>query len=98
MSDPVGIQLLELGGIWKFNGQQIDINDPSHNHDTWAIIRNGRRGVLNVSPSLTLADDEVVSGAQIAKVLRVAAAIVSAAETDVPPWARTGQESARQIV
>jgi hypothetical protein len=98
LQDPVGIRLLELGGIWKFDGQQIDINDPNQNQDSWAITRNGRRAALNASPALTLGDDRVVSGAQVAKVLRAGAGIISAPETAVPPWARTGQESTRQIV
>jgi hypothetical protein len=98
LEDPVGIRLLQLGGIWKFDGRQIDINDPNQNRGTWTITRNGRRARLNVSTALTFGDDKVVSGAQVARVLRVGVGVISAPETAVPPWARTGQESTRQIV
>jgi len=98
LADPAGIRVIELGGNWKFDGQQIDINDAGEHHDVWKISRNGRRATLNVTPLLTLDDDPIVSGTQVSRVLRVGAQVVSALETDVPAWARTGQESSRQIV
>lgn len=98
LADPAGIRLLEMGGIWKLDGQQIDINDTTNNQGVWAITRNGRRGTLNVTPALTFIDDPIVTGTQVSRVLKVGAAVVSAPEADVPPWARTGQESSRRIV
>ncbi len=98
LADPAGIRILELGGIWKFNGQQIDMSDQAQNHGAWSISRNGRRAVLRVTPELTQIDAPVTTGTQVSKVLRVAASVISAPENAVPPWARTGQESSRMIV
>ncbi len=98
LADPAGIQIQELGGIWKIDGQQIDVNNAADNQSVWSITRNGRRATLNVTPRLTLVDDAIVTGAQVSKVLRVAARVISAPESAVPPWAKTGQESSRQIV
>ena len=47
LADPVGISIRELGGIWKLNGTQIDINAPGANHGTWTISRNGKRAMLD---------------------------------------------------
>ena len=80
------------------NGQPIDINDTANNQGVWVITRNGRRGTLNVTPALTFVDDPIVTGTQVSRVLQAGAAVVSAPESDVPPWARTGQESSRRIV
>ena len=98
LEDAAGIRILELGGIWKLDGQQIDINDAAQSQGVWQITRNGRRAILNVTPTLTLGDDPITTGTQVSRVLRVGARVVSAPEADVPPWARTGQESSRQIV
>ena len=98
LEDPVGIRIIELGGIWKLDGQQIDINDAAQNQGVWKITRNARRASLNVTPILTLGDDPIITGTQVSRVLRVGARVVSAPEAGVPPWARTGQESSRQIV
>ena len=96
--DPVGIRIKEFGGIWKVNGQQIDINDPATNRGVWTISRNGRRAVLEVSQDLTIVDDEIVSGAQVSRSLLVEAAVISMPEAKASAWARTGNESSRIIV
>ncbi len=96
--DPVGIQINELRGIWKINGQQIDINDATSNSGVWTISRNGRRAVLEVKDGLTMGDDEMVTGAQVSRALFVGATVISAPEINAPAWARTGQESSRMIV
>jgi hypothetical protein len=96
LDDPVGIRILSLEGIWKRNGAQIDINDPGQSGSYWKISRNGRRGVLTVA-GLTIGDDPIESGAQVANQLVVGAKVISAPEKDLPEWARTGQESSRVI-
>jgi hypothetical protein len=96
--DPVGIRILELRGIWKRNGQQIDINDATQHSDVWSISRNGRRAVLNVGSGLTMGDDPIVSGAQVARALFVGASVISAPSSKLPAWAKTGHESSRVIV
>jgi len=97
LEDPVGVRILALGGIWTLDGQQIDINDPAANQGAWRIERNGRRATLTAPAGLRLSNNPIVSGAQVAKALRVGARVVSASETDVPAWARTGQESSRRL-
>ncbi len=94
LTDPVGIRIIELGGIWKLEGQQIDIN----NSQFWSITRNGRRGVLTAAPGLTLGDRTIETGTEVSRVLKVGASVVSAPANAVPSWARIGQESSRQIV
>lgn len=96
--DPVGIQIKGLRGIWKMNGQQMDINDATRNRGVWTISRNGRRAVLEVSDGFTMGDDDIVSGAQVSRALFVGATVISAPETIAPAWARTGQESSRMIL
>ena len=45
------------------------------------------------TPWFLLDDAPVTAGAQVAAALRVRASVVSAAEADLPEWARMGQES-----
>jgi hypothetical protein len=89
----VGVEIARLGGIWRLNDQELDINDPASNQGVWAVTRGGRRAVLTVMPGLLLDDAPVTAGAQVAAALRVSASVVSAAEADLPEFARMGQES-----
>src|SRR5207249_5428984 len=98
LADPVGIKILELQGIWKINGVQVDINDSSQNQGAWIISRNGRRAVLDVSKGVSIGDDPITTGTQVSTKLQVGAAVISAPEHDLPPWAKTGHESSRVIV
>lgn len=98
LEDPVGVEILQLDGVWKIGGNQVDINDAATNQGAWIISRNGRRGVLDVAKGVTAGDQEIVSGAQVATSLVVGATVVSAPENTLPAWARTGQESTRAIV
>ena len=95
LNDPVGVAIINLGGIWKIDGRQVDINDAAANQGVWTVSRNGRRGVLNLSKNVTLGDDPITSGAAIAAVLEVKAEVISASQQDLAAWARTGQESSR---
>ena len=95
LQDPPGIEILRLVGIWKLNGQDININDPAQNQGIWNISRNGHRAVLNVTPELTIGDTPITSGAQVAARLQVGASVVSAPESALPDWAKTGEESFR---
>jgi hypothetical protein len=98
LADPAGIRILKLGGNWHVNGRSIDINDAANNGGVWNITRNGRRAVLNVTAGLTLDDEPIESGTQVATKLTVGATVISAPADAVPAWARTGQESTRLIV
>jgi hypothetical protein len=97
LADPAGVQILRLQGIWKLDGRQIDINDPSTNRGVWRILRNGRRAVLDIPPSLTIVDDPITSGTQVAAKLMVGATVQAAPESALPAWARVGQESSRML-
>lgn len=93
LSDPVGINIVELRGIWRISGRQIDINDSTTNGNVWNISRGGRRAVLNVVDGLTLDGDPITSGAQVSQSLFVDAKVISAPETSLPDWAKIGQEA-----
>jgi len=95
--DPVGIKLIELKGLWKINGTQIDINDPNANQGAWVVSRNGRRAVLDVTKGVTIGSQPITSGAQVSKQLQVGADVMSVAEDFLPQWAKTGQESSRVL-
>lgn len=97
LADPVGIRILRLTGIWKINGKQIDINDQTQNKGAWTISPSGRRAVLKVVPGLTMGDDPITTGAQVATKVEVGAAVISAAEVDLPQWSRVGQETSRAL-
>jgi hypothetical protein len=95
--DPVGIEIMRLGGIWRIGSTTLDINNPASNNEVWTISRRGRRAVLKVVPNLTLDDEPITSGAQVASVLKVQASVVSAAEADMPDWSRIGQENSQRL-
>ena len=92
LADSAGIQILQLTGTWKINGQAIDINDPATNQGAWTLSRNSRRGVLTVVPGLTLGDDELLTGAQVSRFVIVAAALLATPEANLPIWAQKGNE------
>jgi hypothetical protein len=85
LRDPVGIKFIKLLGIWRLNGTQIDINDPTKNQGLWQVSRGGHRGVLKNAPGLTLDGAPIATGAQVARKLQVGADVVVAAATDLNP-------------
>jgi hypothetical protein len=89
--EPLGITILELKGIWKLRGTQIDINASQF----WRIERNGRRATLAVPEGLTIVDDPIETGTEAAAKLSVGAAVQFASDAILPEWARMGQESSR---
>lgn len=94
--DPVGIRIKELFGNWEINSVPIDINNFSTNQGAWVISRNGRRAVLDLTKGVvTLGGDPITSGAQVSNELQVEADVISAPESSLPDWAKTGQESMR---
>jgi hypothetical protein len=95
--DPAGIEIVRLGGIWRVKDKVIDINSSTTNQGIWTVTRKGRRGVLKVVPNLFLDDAAITTGTQVAAALRVSASVISAAEADLPEWARTGQESSQRL-
>lgn len=92
LTDPAGIHIVKLEGTWKINGQIVDINNPAQNQGAWTLSRNGRRGVLQVVPGLTLGDDELLTGAQVSRFVLVAADLLTTPEANLPVWAQTGNE------
>jgi hypothetical protein len=97
LADPAGIRILSLGGIWKRDGEEIDINDTTSNGNVWRITHGGRRAVLEVPETLTLIDDPVRSGTEVSILVEVGATVVFAPEGSIPAWARTGSESTRAL-
>jgi len=97
LADPVGIEVASLAGIWRVGGHIIDINDREANAGLWKVTRGGRRAELTVPADLLLDDVPIGSGAQVAAALRVKASIVSAANVDLPDWARVGQERSQRL-
>lgn len=93
--DPVGIRIKELLGSWEIGGVSVDINDNNDNQGAWIISRNGRRAVLDVTKGVTLGGSAITSGAQVSNELQVEADVISAPETSLPDWAKTGQEFMR---
>lgn len=93
LRDPAGVRILKLEGVWKRDGQTIDINDPSANQGLWIVSRNGRRGVLTVPATLTLDDAALVTGAQVSHKLQVAADLLTAPDAALPAWARINEEA-----
>ncbi len=91
--DPVGINMIQLGGVWELNGEFVDINNPDKNYGIWKLTRGGRRGILNVIEGLTLDGSSITSGAQVSTKLLVGADVITAPESALPQWAKTGQES-----
>jgi len=97
LADPVGIQAARLDGVWQVNGTDVDPNDLTANQGIWRVSRGGRRAVLNNVAGLTLDGAPVTSGAQVAAVFKVQAAVISALEADLPDWARIGQETSQRL-
>ena len=95
LEDPLGIKIMELGGVWELNGQPLDINSPETNQGIWQLSRNSRRATLKLRNGLTLGGDPIVSGAQVAAVLTVGADVISVTEDALPDWAKTGNEGSR---
>jgi Putative peptidoglycan binding domain len=83
LSDPVGIRIVTLQGMWKINNVQIDINDPAKNQGAWQVSRNGHRAVLKNLPGLTVDGSPITTGAQVARRLQVGARVTIAAEKDL---------------
>jgi hypothetical protein len=95
LADPVGIKIKELIGTWEINGVPVDINDLNDSQGAWVISRNGRRAVLDVTKGVTIGGFPITSGAQVSNELNVEADVISAPESSLPPWAKTGQELMR---
>jgi hypothetical protein len=93
LSDPAGVRILKLEGVWRINTTTIDINNPAQNQGTWVVSRGGRRGVLTLVPGLTLDGQAIVTGAQVSHKLRVASHLLAAPNAALPDWARIGIES-----
>lgn len=93
--DPVGIRIKELTGNWEISGVAVDINDSSSNQGAWVISRNGRRAVLDLTEGVMLGGSAITSGAQVSNELQVEADVISAPESSLPDWAKTGQEFMR---
>jgi hypothetical protein len=93
--DPVGIKIKQLFGSWEIDGIAVDINDETDNQGAWVISRNGRRAVLDVTKKVTLGGSAITSGAQVSNNLQVEADVISAPESSLANWAKTGQEFMR---
>ncbi|MDY6936170.1 MAG: hypothetical protein SWY16_00770 [Cyanobacteriota bacterium] len=93
LADPVGIEVLNLGGVWEVDGERIDIENPDRNRGLWRVSRGGKRAVLKVVPGLTLDGSPIVTGTQVSTQLSVGVKVITASEAALPLWARTGQEA-----
>jgi hypothetical protein len=93
LRDPAGVRFLRLDGVWKINNTVVGINDPANNQGVWVVSRNGRRAVLTIPTGLTLDDKPLVTGAQVSRLLQVAADLLSASNASLPDWARISAES-----
>jgi peptidoglycan hydrolase-like protein with peptidoglycan-binding domain len=82
-SDPVGIFIMKLQGIWRINNVQIDINDPQKNQGAWVVSRGNHRAVLKNLPGLTLDGAPITTGSQVARKLQVGARVMIAATKDI---------------
>lgn len=90
-ADPAGIFIQRLEGAWELGDQRVgDINQAA---DIWTVSRGGHRGVLHVTPNLTLGGDPITSGAQVSARLIVAASVLHTPDNKLPDWARAGNES-----
>jgi hypothetical protein len=94
-SDPCGIRIVELGGIWTVDGRQVDINDPNDNDGVWTVARNGRRGVLDLTRDVRTGGNAPLTGTDVSTVLRVGAEVIAAPDDKLPTWARAGSEMRR---
>lgn len=97
LSDPCGIKILSLdpAALWTVDGQDVDINDEAANQGVWKVTRNGRRAVMLFNRDVRSGGGQFLTGAQLSNLLNVGAAVVHAANDDLPEWARTGHEETR---
>lgn len=97
LADPVGIRIKELFGSWEIGGVAVNINDKTDNQGAWIVSRNGRRAVLDLTNTkgVTLGGSAITSGTQVSNELQVEAEVISAPESSLPDWAKTGQEFMR---
>lgn len=93
LRDPAGVRIVKLDGMWKINNNDIDINDVAQNQGSWVVSRNGRRAVLTIMAGLTLDGNPPVTGAEVARKLKVTADLFAAPNETLPEWARIGVES-----
>lgn len=96
LRDPAGVEIVRLTGVWKRNGTQIDINAPAQS-DIWSVTRTGRRASLKNVAGLTVDDEQLTSGSQVAARLSVRAVVVSAPEAQLPDWSRMGRENSARL-
>lgn len=95
-ADPIGITIETLGGRWTLNDLEVNIATASTGDEPhWSVSRNGRRARFHLPAGVDLKLDNapVVSGAQLSRVLTVAARVTAAQSALVPIWARTGNEA-----
>ena len=93
--NPIGISITSLGGRWTLDGVEVDITtETSDGTPLWRVSRNGRRAVFHLPAGVDLRLDSapVISGTQLSRVLTVVARVTAAKSTEVPEWARTGNE------
>lgn len=93
LRDPVGVRIVKLEGMWKIANDDIDINDPAQNRGIWIVSRNRQRAELSIVDGLTVDGELVITGAQVARKVKVASDLLAAPDTALPEWARTGRES-----
>jgi hypothetical protein len=92
LADPVGIEIFRMDGVWELDGALVNISTRS---DLWQVSRNGRRAVLNVPTGLTLDGEEIITGAQVSRSVTVRAKVLLVKDTELPVFARRGQEGTR---
>lgn len=90
--DPAGIRIVKLEGAWELGGAPFDPNDFANNQGIWTLARGNRRGVLRPAAGLRCDGNPITTGAQVARVVRVAADVLAAKSARLPEWARTGNE------
>ena len=92
LKDSAGIRIIRLDGIWKVNGQTVDINDQTQNQGVWSVSRNDRRATLDLTQGVQLNGAQVTTGAEVSNVLIVGSDILAAPEMALPYWAGKGNE------
>lgn len=95
--DPAGIEIQRLDGRWKLDGNPIDINDPDGNEGIWEKKRGNHRAILKDVSRLTLDDNSIATGADVARRLIVGSRVLAVSESELPIWARTGEEGLRNL-
>jgi hypothetical protein len=95
--DPCGIRIfgLDTAGIWKVDGQDVDINNEAANRGLWKVTRNGRRATFNFQGDVRVDGARIQTGAELSRQLIVGAEVMHALNTALPEWARLGQEGTR---